>query len=233
MTDNTPILEAHALCKSYRSGEILLEVLKNLDLSVRSGEFVSVVGASGSGKSTLLHTLGALDLPTDGEVLIQCVNPAKINAAAVVSLRNRTLGFVFQFHHLLPEFSALENVYLPGLIAGRPQGELQKRATVLLEQVGIPQRAHHQPGQLSGGEQQRVAVARALINRPSILLMDEPTGNLDARRSEELIRLVDSIRRDSGLTVVMVTHNMALADRSDRVLELIEGRLVSNTTSVN
>ncbi len=232
MNDDTPILEARALCKSYKSGEILLEVLKNLDLSVAMGEFVSIVGASGSGKSTLLHMLGALDLPTAGEVYIQGVNPAKISSGSVDSLRNRILGFVFQFHYLLPEFSALENVYLPGLMAGRPQGELRNRGMMLLEQVGIPARAHHQPGQLSGGEQQRVAVARALINQPAILLMDEPTGNLDAHRSEELIHLVDSIRKENPLTVVMVTHNTALAVQSDRVLDLSEGRLIPYATPV-
>ena len=224
-TSTAPILEAKSLTKSYTSGRTLLEVLKDLDLSVSAGEFVCVVGASGSGKSTLLHLLGALDRPTGGEVLIQGVNPTAINGRQVDTLRNRTLGFVFQFHHLLPEFSALENVLLPGLMAGGVHRELQERAAKLLEQVGLLERASHRPAQLSGGEQQRVAVARALINQPAILLMDEPTGNLDLHSGEELMTLVNSIRQADRLTVVMVTHNIALAARSDRILELADGRL--------
>ncbi|MFH1743861.1 MAG: ABC transporter ATP-binding protein [bacterium] len=223
------ILEARSLFKTYRTGDALLHVLTGVSLSVRAGEFVSIVGASGSGKSTLLHLLGAIDRPTSGEVLIRGVDPAKIKDSEVDSLRNRTLGFVFQFHYLLPEFSAQENIVLPGLMAGDVMRRLQERAATLLEQVGILERANHRPGQLSGGEQQRVAIARALINRPDILLMDEPTGNLDIHSGEELISLIDSIRNAHGLTVVMVTHNLALAAQSDRMVELIDGSLAPHT----
>ena len=234
MTESEPrptefILEAKSLRKTYGTGDTLLTVLDNVNLSVRAGEFVCIVGASGSGKSTLLHLLGAIDRPTDGEVQIRGVNPATIKNHEVDTLRNRTLGFVFQFHYLLPEFTALENVFLPGLMAEKGLRQLQKRATTLVNQVGVLERANHRPAQLSGGEQQRVAVARALINQPEILLMDEPTGNLDVHSGAELMTLISSLRTAHGLTVIMVTHNLALAAQSDRIVELVDGSLQPHT----
>jgi len=230
--DPAPILEARSLRKTYRSGDTDLHVLTGVDLRVQAGEFVSIIGASGSGKSTLLHLLGVIDRPSEGEVRIRGVDTARLKNHQADTLRNRTLGFVFQFHYLLPEFTALENALLPSLMAGEFHSKAQRRAWDLLVQVGVSERARHRPAQLSGGERQRVAVARALVNRPDILLMDEPTGNLDARNGEELMKLVDSFRGEYGLTIIMVTHNLDLARQSDRILELAEGRLSPYTRSM-
>lgn len=203
----------------------MLEVLTHVDLAVRRGEVVAIVGASGSGKSTLLHVLGALDRPTGGEVFLDGVAHAELSEDQRDQLRNRRVGFVFQFHHLLREFTALENVMMPLLIAGRPPQRARGRAEELLAAVGLAGRMTHQAPQLSGGEQQRCAVARALANDPQVVLADEPSGNLDHANSERLHDLLFGMARDLETALVVVTHNRALAERADRILLLQDGRL--------
>jgi lipoprotein-releasing system ATP-binding protein len=221
------LLEARALRKSYLGGDGRpIDVLQACDLSVSRGEFVAVTGASGTGKSTLLHLLGALDRANAGTVALDGVDYASCTAEALASLRNRKIGFVFQFHHLLRDFSALENVMLPQLIAGVSPEGAARRAEELLAAVGLAARTTHRPGKLSGGEQQRVAVARALANAPALLLADEPSGNLDAGNAEHLHGLFAELSRRYEAAVVVVTHNRSLAERADRVLSLEEGRLV-------
>jgi lipoprotein-releasing system ATP-binding protein len=223
----TPVLEARKLRKVYRGGDgEPLEILSGLDLSVGRGEFVAVVGASGSGKSTLLHLLGALDAPTEGTVRLDGVDYAECGPDALAALRNRKLGFVFQFHHLLREFTAIENVMLPLLIAGHPDAVARSRAEVLLASLGLAGRTMHRPNELSGGEQQRVAVARALATEPLVVLADEPTGNLDHANSERLHEVFARLSQQFETALVVVTHNRLLADRADRVLSLEDGRLV-------
>lgn len=220
------VLEARELRKNYRGGDGgTIEVLRGLSLSVSTGEFVAVTGESGSGKSTLLHLLGALDHPTGGEVLLDGTAYAGLDANGLAALHNRKLGFVFQFHHLLRDFSALENVALPLLIAGQPPAVAQERARSLLASVGLAERQSHLPAQLSGGEQQRAAVARALATGPMLLLADEPSGNLDERNAEQLHRLFSGLAREFRTAVVVVTHNRTLAGGADRVLHLSEGLL--------
>jgi lipoprotein-releasing system ATP-binding protein len=222
-----PAIEARGLHKSYIGGDgSLLEVLTGVDLEVQPGESVAIIGQSGSGKSTLLHILGGLDRPTSGEVLIggQVVHGLKDDALSL--LRNRSIGFVFQFHHLLREFNVLENVMIPQLMAGVGKSQAADRARSLLADVGLENRVKHKPTQLSGGEQQRVAVARALANQPLALLADEPSGNLDPASSGRLHDLLFSVSADHGTALVLVTHNMLLASRSDRVLEVLGGKLV-------
>ena len=221
------LLEARALRKSYLGGDGRpIDVLLECDLSVSRGEFVAVTGASGTGKSTLLHLLGALDRPNAGSVALDGIEYAACTADALAALRNRKIGFVFQFHHLLRDFSALENVMLPQLIAGVSASGAAHRAEELLAAVGLSSRTTHRPGKLSGGEQQRVAVARALANAPAVLLADEPSGNLDAGNAEHLHGLFAELSRRYEAAVVVVTHNRSLAERADRVLSLEEGRLV-------
>lgn len=203
-----------------------MTVLKGLDLSVRSGEFVAITGASGSGKSTLLHLLGCLDNPSEGEIQYKEQSSRDLNEQQKDKLRNHEFGFVFQFHHLLSEFSALENVVLPGLIAHTNRSNIYARAEQLLTDLRMSERLQHRPSKLSGGEQQRVAVARAMINQPSILLMDEPTGNLDAANSEELISLVRDQQKKYDLTVVLVTHDASIAEIADRKFVLADGHLL-------
>lgn len=220
-------IEAKGIYKSYIGGDgSLLEVLTGADLEVRPGESVAIIGQSGSGKSTLLHILGGLDRPTSGDVLIggQVVHGLKDDALSL--LRNRSIGFVFQFHHLLREFNVLENVMIPQLMAGVGKAAAADRARALLADVGLGGRAKHKPTQLSGGEQQRVAVARALANQPLALLADEPSGNLDPASSGRLHDLLFAVSADHGTALVLVTHNMVLASRSDRVLEVLGGKLV-------
>jgi lipoprotein-releasing system ATP-binding protein len=216
---------ASGLAKAYRipAGEV--KVLQGVDLEVAAGERVAIVGASGVGKSTLLHVLGSLDRADFGSLRIGGADVFTLPEAERCRFRNRTLGFVFQFHHLLPEFTALENVAMPLLVGGRPLGEAQAAAARLLEEVGLSERAAHRPGMLSGGEQQRVAVARALVASPRLLLADEPTGDLDAETGERLSALLSELARRRGLSVVVVTHNPALARACDRVLRLHTGRL--------
>lgn len=221
-----PILEARALQKSYPEGDgSAVTVLTGVDLAVAPGECIAIVGSSGAGKSTLLHLLGALDRPTAGEVILAGRAYGEASDEELAELRNRKLGFVFQFHHLLREFSALENAMFPLLIAGEPEAAAAARARELLERVGLGARLTHRPAALSGGERQRVAIARALVSGPALLLADEPSGNLDAHNGELLHDLLTSLPRERGTAIVVVTHNPALAARADRVLALAEGRL--------
>ena len=221
------ILEAQGLRKLYRGGDgAPIEVLSDVDLAVARGEFVAIVGASGSGKSTLLHLLGALDTPTSGQVRLDGLVYGEQTAAALAAVRNRKIGFVFQFHHLLREFSALENVMMPLLIAGEAENPARSRAEELLAAVGLAGRMTHRPSQLSGGEQQRAAVARALAADPRVVLADEPSGNLDHGNSERLHELFARLAREFETALVVVTHNRLLAGRADRVLSLEGGRLV-------
>jgi len=223
-----PVVEAEALRKVYLEedgGE--LTVLEGVEVQVRAGEFVAIVGASGTGKSTLLHLLGLLDRPTSGLVRLDGRSTAEMDDAERATIRNRRIGFVFQFHHLLREFTALENVMMPLLIAGGEADAAAARARDLLEQVGLGGRLTHRPGELSGGERQRVAVARALANQPAAILADEPSGNLDWHTSEQLHDLLVRIRDTHDAAMVIATHNRELADRADRVLQLRDGRLES------
>ena len=222
------VLEARRVTKEFRGGDgALLRVLDDVSLEVRRGEMVAVVGASGAGKSTLLHVLGALDRPTRGEVYVRGEPLAGRSDDALAAVRNREVGFVFQFHHLLREFSALENVIVPQRILGTPPAVARERAAMLLDLVGLGPRAHHRPAALSGGEQQRTAVARALAAEPSVLLADEPSGNLDHANAERLHDLFADVAHRLGTGMVVVTHNRSLASRADRVLRLEDGRLVA------
>jgi lipoprotein-releasing system ATP-binding protein len=205
-----------------------LRVLKGVDVDITKGEIVSIVGPSGSGKSTLLHILGTLDEPGKGEIFLQNKKIHALKGRPLAAFRNKHIGFVFQFHHLLPEFSALENVCIPGWIAGRRKREVEEEALKLLEELGVGHRVDHKPGALSGGEQQRVAVARALINHPDIVFADEPTGNLDTANAKELHRLFFDLRDRFRQTFLIVTHNEELAKMSDRVLHMKDGQIVSN-----
>jgi lipoprotein-releasing system ATP-binding protein len=221
-----PVLEATGVTKGYRGGDgSLLRILDGVDLTVGPGEMVAVVGASGAGKSTLLHVLGALDQPETGTVQVVGRPTVGLSDPALAALRNVSIGFVFQFHHLLREFSALENVMMPLRIAGVAPSEARERAAALLERVGLAARQSHRPAELSGGEQQRTAVARALAARPALLLADEPSGNLDVHNAERLHDLLAELTRETGVGVVVVTHNRSLAARASRVLQLAEGRL--------
>jgi lipoprotein-releasing system ATP-binding protein len=221
------VLEAHDLAKSYRGGDgSLLHILNGVELAVRRGEMVAIVGESGSGKSTLLHVLGALDAPSRGFVVIDGQPISGLADDELARIRNRKVGFVFQFHHLLREFSALENVMMPMLIGGTDPRRARSRAEELLARVGLSGRMEHRPSELSGGEQQRTAVARALAVDPAILLADEPTGNLDQLNSERLHEMFSELARDLEIGMVVVTHNRSLAQRADRVLQLEQGRLV-------
>jgi lipoprotein-releasing system ATP-binding protein len=220
-------VEARGLNKSYLVANNRLHVIRDLDLRVDKGEMVAIVGASGAGKSTLLHILGGLDRPDSGEVRVGDVDVARITDAALVAFRNQHVGFVFQFHHLLPEFSAIENAEMPLRIARVQSAEARPRASSLLQRVGLAERLEHRPGMLSGGEQQRVAVARALVMQPSLLLADEPTGDLDETTADALHALLREMHAEFGLTAVIATHNPRLAAQCDRVLRLEAGSLRS------
>jgi lipoprotein-releasing system ATP-binding protein len=220
------VLEVQGLTKHYVGGDGgVITVFDGVDLRVERGEMVAIIGASGAGKSTLLHLLGALDRPTAGRVLIGGRALEGMDDDAVSTLRNRTVGFVFQFHHLLREFTALENVMMPLRIAGTDESAARERALALLERVGLAGRVHHRPSELSGGEQQRTAVARALAADPAVLLADEPSGNLDHHNSERLHELFAQLSRELEIAMVIVTHNRSLAARADRILQLEDGRL--------
>lgn len=223
---NNPVLRSLALAKSYHDGVTSVDVLKHIDLEVAAGEMVAIVGSSGSGKSTLLHLLGGLDQPSSGQVWLAGQDLATLNEAKKCELRNRHLGFVYQFHHLLPEFSALENVGMPLLIRGAESTEITEKATHLLEQVGLKDRLHHRLGQLSGGERQRVAIARALVMQPLCVLADEPTGNLDPRNAERVLDLFFDLQKRHQTSVVMVTHDPLIAAKAQRVFRIVDGRLV-------
>lgn len=217
------ILAARGICKEYRAAGTALEVLRGVDLDLTRGEILAVVGESGAGKSTLLHILGMLDRPTAGSLILNHQEVVGKSDAELAGIRNGFVGFIFQFHHLLPEFTAIENVLMPARIAGKNGKETAERAEYLLERVGLSGRLRHRPGELSGGELQRVAVARALMNEPSLVFADEPSGNLDHRNSEVLHDLIWGLAREQKYTFVIVTHDLLLAERADRVIELRDG----------
>ena len=223
--NNAPLLHASALCKSYRSGLDTITVLKDVDLTVRPKEMTAIVGASGTGKTTLLQILGTLDQPNSGQIFFRGTELTGKNEPDLAEHRNTHIGFIFQFHHLLPEFSALENVMMPGLINGQSRSAVKAKALGLLDQVGLGKRLQHRSGELSGGEQQRVALARALVMEPALLLADEPTGNLDSASGNRVFALLRELSEHLGLAVVMVTHNMELAASMDRCLTLADGNL--------
>jgi lipoprotein-releasing system ATP-binding protein len=238
MHEPVPLLAAVNLHKTYRKNADQVRVLCGLDLEVHAGEFVSVVGASGSGKTTLLHLLGTLDRPDDGTVQLDGKRIDDLPAKGRDALRNATFGFIFQFYHLLPELDTLENVLMPEMIRhgvfgwfGRRR-ELRRRGQDLLDRVGLGHRLKHRPGELSGGEMQRAAIARALVNRPRVLLADEPTGNLDQATGAEVFHLLRDLNRQDGLTIIMVTHNLDLAGETDRVVRLVAGRVEGAPSAV-
>jgi lipoprotein-releasing system ATP-binding protein len=226
MSSRPPALSLRGLVRSYPSGDKTLEVLKGVDLDVNAGEIVGLIGPSGSGKSSLLHAAGLLERPTAGRVILDGVDTSSMGEGPRTRLRLNAIGFVYQFHHLLPEFDALDNVALPALIAGRTRAEARERSMELLIRLGLGERTHHQPAQLSGGEQQRVAIARALTNRPKLILADEPTGNLDPATSGAVFQSLFDLVRIQGVAALIATHNMELASFMDRVFALKDGRLV-------
>jgi lipoprotein-releasing system ATP-binding protein len=221
------LLATHQLCKSYQMGRRTVEVLQGVDLEIPVGQFVALRGASGAGKSTLLHLLGGLDTPNQGQVLFQGQDLAGLKLRALTRFRNAQVGFVFQAYHLLPELDALENVCLPARIARLELGKAEQRGRALLERVGLKDRLEHLPAELSGGEQQRVAIARALINQPSLVLADEPTGNLDSHSGEEIINLLCSLWSEQKTTLIIATHDAKVAERAPRVLQLADGKIVN------
>jgi lipoprotein-releasing system ATP-binding protein len=225
------MLEAKNIHKVYNNGNKAIHVLKGIDLSIDKGRFTAIVGPSGAGKSTLLHILGGLDMPTEGKVIFAQKDIYNLNDAELSRIRNENIGFVFQFYHLLSEFTVLENVLMPALISSQftvHSSQSKKEAIKLLEDIGLKERLTHFPSQLSGGEQQRVAIARALINKPSLLLCDEPTGNLDSRTGEEIISLIKKINQENQMTVILVTHNIELAETTDNLYHLRDGILMNN-----
>jgi lipoprotein-releasing system ATP-binding protein len=220
------IISSNQLHKAYNDGASKIEVLKNINLSITHGERLAIIGPSGSGKSTLLHLLGGLDKPTQGEICINDVNWQNINEKQRCQLRNKKLGFIYQFHHLLPEFTALENVAMPLLLSGMIIAEAQQKAAAILDHVGLKLRVQHKPAQLSGGERQRVAIARALVHQPQCVLADEPTGNLDQSTAHKVFDLMLALNKEMNTALVIVTHDQQIANRMDKVLVLHEGMLV-------
>jgi lipoprotein-releasing system ATP-binding protein len=225
---STALVRVEHMHKEFTHGARVLHVLRDVDLTLAPGEMVTIIGASGAGKSTLLHCLGTLDLPTRGRILFGDVDITRLSPPDLAAFRNETIGFVFQFHHLLAEFTALENAMMPALIGRLPRKEARERATEMLEAVGLAHRLSHRPGELSGGEQQRVAIARALVMRPKLLLADEPTGNLDTKTSEEVHDLIFRLNEERQMTVLVVTHNMDLARMAPRRIRMEDGRLVDD-----
>jgi lipoprotein-releasing system ATP-binding protein len=220
-----PLIEVVNLHKSFKMEGLELTVLKDINLTIARGEMLAIVGASGAGKSTLLHILGTLDRPTGGTVLFDGQDVFRLSDQKQAEFRNRRIGFVFQFHHLLPEFTALENVCMPGYIQSRPAVEVRAEAAALLKEVGLDHRVKHKPGELSGGEQQRVAVARALIQQPDLVLADEPTGNLDTHTGDALFTLMRTLNRSRGITFIIVTHNEKLSAQADRIIHMEDGQI--------
>ncbi len=225
---NKPMLQCRAVTKRYTQGILDVEVLKGVDLTIGEGERVAIMGASGSGKSTLLHVLGGLDKPTSGSVVLNGVNLDQVSSSALAKLRNKSLGFIYQSHHLLGEFTVLENVAMPLLIAGLAVTEARVRAVELLQRVGLGHRIEHKPGELSGGERQRAAVARALINKPAVVLADEPTGNLDSKTAEQVYQLMLELNQELKVSFLVVTHDHELAAKMGKVLHMEDGLIVSS-----
>ncbi|MCD6505855.1 ABC transporter ATP-binding protein [Candidatus Poribacteria bacterium] len=225
------LVEVVDLRKSYFDGDTELPVLKGINLAVRRGEMICIVGPSGVGKSTLLHIIGTLDTPTSGKVLFEGEDIFSMDQEKLADFRSRQIGFIFQFHYLLPEFTALENVAMGALIAGKPSDEAFAKAEELLKRVGLKERMNHKPAKLSGGERQRVAVARALVNDPKLILADEPTGNLDTRTSETVFELIWELKEMMGKTLILATHDLNLAKRGDRMVKLIDGKIVEEEES--
>ncbi|WP_305045319.1 ABC transporter ATP-binding protein [Geoalkalibacter sp.] len=219
------MIQVQGVKKHFSTPHGVVQVLKGIDLKIAAGERVAIVGSSGAGKTTLMHILGALDRPNEGRVSFEGEDIFSLRGAALDDFRNRRVGFVFQFHQLLPEFNALENVMMPGLVARLGRREAAEQARALLEDVGLGHRLLHKPGELSGGEQQRVAIARALVRMPRLLLADEPTGNLDSGSTDEIYRLLERLHRERGLTMVVVTHSATLAERMDRMIRMQDGQL--------
>lgn len=224
------LVRVREMSKEFSQGARTLRVLDGIDLDLRRGDMVAIIGASGAGKSTLLHCLGTLDLPTSGEIHFGELDIVQLPPPQLARFRNESIGFVFQFHHLLPEFTALENVMMPAMIGRVPQREARERSESILEAVGMAHRLGHRPGELSGGEQQRVAIARALVMQPKLLLADEPTGNLDTRTSDEVHALMFRLNEEHGITMLVVTHNMELAHSFPRVIRMADGHLIGDTT---
>lgn len=222
---NNVVLKCEQVCKSYNDGNLSVSVLNNLSFEVNEGQSVSIIGASGSGKSTLLHILGGLDMPTSGTIKLMGYELGKMNQKQLGDLRNQYLGFVYQFHHLLPEFSALENVMMPLLIGKKPKAEAEAQAAAMLEKVGLKQRMLHRPSELSGGERQRAAIARALVTRPKCLLADEPTGNLDRKNAQNVLDMMLDLKKELGTSLIVVTHDDELVSRFDRVMSMGDGTL--------
>ncbi len=225
-TAESAFLEVRNLCKTFQTEEKKIEVLKGVDLVVHEGQTIAILGSSGVGKTTLLHILGTLDRPSSGTVRYYGQDPFQKNDRELAAFRNRHIGFVFQFHHLLPEFSALENVMMPAFICGIPRRQAEEKAVALLKELGLGDRLSHRPGKLSGGEQQRVAVARALIMQPKVVLADEPTGNLDTSTAGMVQELMISLSKQKGATLIVVTHNPRFASRMERQFEMVDGRLI-------
>lgn len=227
---NKILLQCDNLCKRYQEGSVQTDVLHDVSFSMAEGELMAIVGSSGSGKSTLLHLLGGLDTPTSGDVIFRDQAMSKLTSTAKAELRNRELGFIYQFHHLLPDFTALENVAMPLLIGKKKPAEINERAREMLRAVGLEHRASHRPSELSGGERQRVAIARALVNNPRLVLADEPTGNLDARNADSIFELLGELNKMQGTAFLVVTHDLHLAKRMNRQLEMRDGRLNTEVT---
>ncbi|MCS2153831.1 lipoprotein-releasing ABC transporter ATP-binding protein LolD [Scandinavium goeteborgense] len=227
---NKILLQCDDLCKRYQEGTVQTDVLHNVSFSIEEGEMMAIVGSSGSGKSTLLHLLGGLDTPTSGDVIFSGQPLSKMTVAAKAELRNRELGFIYQFHHLLPDFTAEENVAMPLLIGKKKPAEIQERARAMLAAVGLDHRRSHRPSELSGGERQRVAIARALVNNPRLVMADEPTGNLDARNADSIFQLLGDLNQQQGTAFLVVTHDLQLAKRMSRQLEMRDGHLNDQLT---